>query len=132
MDSIKPQRIQDDIKEIREELSKVFLLTSAMQVPIALLRLLYDTFRCGICRSTPMKPPIILQGAVKVSSAVNHVWIRGIGKRGSSTHAQIAGNRTYVETCKINGLDDFLTAIALVLEVDSIDHEDMYYLNQLT
>lgn len=46
MDSIKLQQIQDDFKEVKGELSKVFLLTSTMQVPITLYRLQYDTFWC--------------------------------------------------------------------------------------
>ena len=80
MDSIKLQRIQDDIKEMEVELSKVFLLTSTMQVPIGLRRLLYDTFQCGICRSTPMKPPIIFARCCKsilgCQSCVD-TWYRG-------------------------------------------------------
>ena len=68
-----------------------------------------------------MKPPIIF---ARCYHRLPVVWIHGIGeKRGSSAHAQIVGNRAYVETCKINGLD-FLTAIAPVLEVESIDRED--------
>ena len=126
LDSIKLQTIQDDIKEIREELSKVFLLTSAMQVPIALRRLLYDTFRCGICRSTPMKPPIIFARCCKsiigCQSCVD-TWYRG--EEGQQhTCPNCRESRAYVETCKINGLDDFLTAIAPVLEVDSTDRDD--------
>ena len=123
MDSIKLQRIQDDIKEIKVELSKVFLLTSTMQVPIGLRRLLYDTFRCGICRSTPMKPPIIFARCCKsilgCQSCVD-TWYRGDeGQQRTCPNCREA--RAYVDTCKINGLEDFLTGIAPLLEVDSID-----------
>ena len=123
MDSIKLQRIQDDIKEIKVELSKVFLLTSTMQVPIGLRRLLYDTFRCGICRSTPMKPPIIFARCCKsvlgCQSCVD-TWYRGDeGQQCTCPNCREA--RAYVDTCKINGLDDFLMGIAPLLEVDSID-----------
>ena len=126
MDSIKLQRIQDDIREVKEELSKMFLLTSTMQVPIALRRLLYDTFRCSICRSTPMKPPIIFARCCKSvigCQACVDTWYRGEeGQQRTCPNCREA--RAYVDTCKINGLDDFLTGIAPLLEFDSIDDNE--------
>ena len=123
MDSIKLQRIQDDIKEIKMELSKVFLLTITMQVPIGLRRLLCDTFRCGICHSTPIKPPIIFARCCKsiigCQSRVD-TWYRG-DKGQQRTCPNCRKARAFVDTCKINGLEDFLTGIAPLLEVDSTD-----------
>ena len=67
---------------------------------------------------------LFLQGAIKASSAVSRVdtWYRR--EEGQQrTCPNCRESCAYVETCKINGLD-FLTAIAPVLDVDSIDHED--------
>ena len=125
MDYIKLQRIQDDIREVKGELSKVFLLTSTMQVPIALRRLLYDTFRCSICRATPMKPPIIFARCCKTILGCQvcvDTWYRG-DEGQQRTCPNCRETRAYVDTCKVNGLDDFLTGISPIMEVDSV-HDD--------
>ena len=125
LDSFKLQHIQDDINVMKDELSKVFLRTSAMQVLIALRRLLFDTFQGSICRATPMKPPIIFARYCKTIFGCQlcvNTWYRNEeGQQRTCPNCREA--RAYVDT--FNGLDDFLTGISPLLEVDSpIDDED--------
>ena len=103
---------------------EVFELTSVMQIPLGLRRLLYDTFRCSICRSTPMKAPITFARCCKTIIGCQvcvDTWYRGEeGQQRTRPNCREA--RAYVDTCKINGLDDFLRAIAPLLEDDSMDN----------
>jgi pectin methylesterase-like acyl-CoA thioesterase len=72
-----------------------------------------------------MKPPIIFARCCKsvlgCQSCVD-TWYRG-DEGQQRTFPNCREARAYVDTCKINGLDDFLTGIAPLLEVDSINVE---------
>ena len=73
-----------------------------------------------------MKPPIIFarccKSVIGCQSCVD-TWYRG-EERQQCTCPNCREARAYVETCKINGLDDFLTGIAPLLDVDSIDDNE--------
>ena len=123
--------LSNDIREMKESMSKVFRLTSSMLIPLGLRSLLYDTFKCSICQSTPMTPPIIFAKCCKNILGCQQcvdTWYRG--EQGQSrTCPRCRSDRAYVETCKVNGLDDFLTGIAPLLEGnppgedEEVDHD---------
>lgn len=118
--------MSDDIREMKDTMSKVFRLTSSMSVPLGLRNLLYDTFKCSICQATPMTPPVIFAKCCKNILGCQQcvdTWYRG--EQGQSrTCPRCRSDRAYVETCKVNGLDDFLTGIAPLLEGANPEDDD--------
>ena len=80
-----------DIKEMKESVLKIFRLTNGMSIPLGLRQLLYDTFKCSICQSTPMVPPVIFAKCCKTvlgcQQCVN-TWYRG--RRGSPGPAKVS------------------------------------------
>ena len=120
--------LSNDIKQVKESVSKIFRLTNNMTIPLGLRQLLYDTFKCSICRSTPMVPPVIFAKCCKSILGCVDTWYRG--EQGQTkTCPKCRSDRAYVETCKLNGLDDFLTGIAPLLEGTLHDEEDDDELN---
>ena len=107
-----------DIKEMKESVSKIFRLTNSMSIPLGLRQLLYDTFKCSICQLTPMVPPVIFAKCCKTVLGCQQcvdTWYRG--EEGQSrTCPKCRSDRAYVETCRVNGLDDLLTGITPLLE----------------
>ena len=125
---VKLSNISSDLRRVQNSVDKIFTLTAGMSVPIGLRSVLYDTFKCSICRSTPMIPPRIFAKCCKSILGCQQcvdTWYRG--EQGQArTCPRCRSDRAYVETCKLNGLDDFLTAISPLLEstADDNDHED--------
>ena len=62
---VKLTNISSELKEVKDSLEKIFTLTSGMSIPVALRNVLCDTFRCSICQTTPMVPPIIFAKCCK-------------------------------------------------------------------
>ena len=106
--------LSSEFIQMKESLDKVFLLTSSMTIPIGLKNILYETFKCSICQSTPMVPPIIFAKCCKCILGCQtcvDTWYRG--EEGQTrTCPKCRSDRAYVETCKMHGIDDFLIAIA--------------------
>ena len=48
-----------EVKSIRHDLGAVLSLSNEMKLPPGLFKQLVDTFKCNICQSTPMNPPVI-------------------------------------------------------------------------
>ena len=111
---------------MKESVFKIFKLTNNMTIPLGLRRLFYDTFKCSICQSTPMIPPVIFAKCCKSVLGCQQcmdTWYRG--EQGQTrTCPKCRSDRGYVETCKLNGLDDFLTGIESLLEGIPQDGED--------
>ncbi len=84
-----------------------------MHIPIAIRSILNDTFKCVICQESPMKPPVIFAKCCKsilgCQSCVD-TWYQGEEMQ-TRTCPKCRGDRAYVETCKLNGLDEFLEAL---------------------
>ena len=117
---VKLTNISSELKEVKDSLEKIFTLTSGMSIPIALRNVLYDTFRCSICQATPMVPPIIFAKCCKCILGCQQcvdTWYRGEAR----TCPRCRSDRAYVETCRPNGMDDFLTAITPLLEAAGDD-----------
>lgn len=124
---VKLSILSTDVREVKSSLAKIFTVTNSMSVPVGLRVTLYDTFKCSICQSTPMVPPIIFAKCCKsilgCQSCVD-TWYRG-DEGQSRTCPKCRSDRAYVETCKLNGLDDFLTIIAPLMETGPDDSDDV-------
>ena len=124
---VKLSNISSEIKEVKDSLNKLFTVTNNMSVPIGLRSVLYDTFKCLICQSTPMVPPIIFAKCCKsilgCQSCVDAWYLGAEGQ--TRTCPRCRSDRAYVETCRMTGLDDFLTVIAPLLEASSEDSDNL-------
>lgn len=120
---VKLSNISSELREVKDSIDKIFEVTSNMRVPIGLKSVLYDTFKCSICQSTPMVPPVIFAKCCKsilgCQSCVD-TWYRGPEGQ-TRTCPRCRSDRAYVKTCRINGLDDFLTIISPLLEAGPED-----------
>ena len=117
---VKITHISSELREVRSGLDKIFTLTSGMimSIPVGLRKVLYDTFRCSICQATPMVPPVIFAKCCKYILGCQQcvdTWYRGEqGQARSCPRCQ--SDRVFIETSRLNGLDDFLSAIAPLLD----------------
>ncbi len=106
--------IANSVFEVKESLHKLFKVSDQMHIPIAIRSTLNDTFKCVICQESPMKPPVIFAKCCKsilgCQSCVD-TWYQGEEMQ-TRTCPKCRGDRAYVETCKLNGLDEFLEAIS--------------------
>ena len=106
--------LSNDIKQVKESVSKIFKLTNNMTIPLGLRQLLYIR-HCSICQSTPCDIREMLYKSVLGCQQCVDTWYRGeLGQ--TKTCPKCRSDSAYVETCKLNGLDDFPTGIAPLLE----------------
>ena len=57
--------MQQDISEIKDQIAEIMSLSSDMKIPLALKRIIRDTFKCTICLAVPIKPPVIVTKCCK-------------------------------------------------------------------
>lgn len=116
-----------EVKGMRKDLDAILCVSKGMKLPPGLYQQLADTFKCQICLSTPMKPPVIFTRCCKnllgCEKCVDE-WFAG-GQRNKSCPLCRA-ERAYSETCRLNGLDSFLLAIHPLVssEDEAIARED--------
>ena len=113
----KQDELMMEVKAIRHDLSAVLSLSKDMKLPPDLYRQLTDTFKCHICQSTPISPPVMFTRCCKSILGCEvcvDSWFGGENGRSKSCPLCRA-ERAYSETCRLHGLDDFLTAIQLLL-----------------
>jgi hypothetical protein len=102
--------LSEDMKALRDTVSQVTDLAKMSNIPIALTRVMKETFQCKVCLSVPIKPPVIISKCCKVllgcETCINR-WYSGpeaLTKQcPACNHA-----RGYNETQMLRGLDDFL------------------------
>lgn len=118
--SMKLSFIFSELKEIKEAMDKLVTVTPSMNIPLGLRSILYDTFKCSICQSTPMQPPIIFAKCCKTilgcEGCVDR-WYQGTEGQGR-TCPKCRSERAFIETCRINGMDEFLAAVTPLLDVN--------------
>ena len=103
--------IEEKIDCIDFKLTKI--LDIAPNLPIGLSSLIYETFKCSICHTSPIIPPAIFarccRSIVGCQRCVDK-WYRG--EAGSEKKCPLCrGDRGYADTSQIVGLDNFLTEI---------------------
>ena len=68
--SAKLASVMEDVKSIHHDLQTILKLTLESKVPLGLKQVLFDTFRCNICISTPMVPPMNMYKMLQM-----HPWM---------------------------------------------------------
>ena len=114
--------IGKDIKEMKLSLSSLCKVQKTMNIPLPLRLLLLDHFKCNICQDI-IRPPAIFSRCCKYIIGCEvcvDSWYEGEGGR-SKTCPRCRAERAYIETCRINGIDEFLTSIKSVLDNTSVN-----------
>ena len=112
----KVQLLLDEMTSTKELLIEMATLTADAQLPISFKRLISDTFKCCICHSVPMKPPVIVAKCCK-----NMLGCQGCVDRWYSGPDQMTKlcpmcrtDRAYGDTMVLRGLSEFLDNIRKV------------------
>jgi hypothetical protein len=129
-DDIQPQRkssaiqvqdlkkIQDDIAAIKGDISEINSLSANSKIPLALNRILKETFKCSICHAVPTRPPVIIMKCCKsiagCEGCVNN-WFSGEDAL-TKTCPLCRAERAYCEVMILRGLDDFLAQVKNALQ----------------
>ena len=119
----KPKRLKcdvgdvgQDIKEIKASLSSLFQVQKSMKIPLALRRVFLEDFKCTICQDV-ITPPAIFSRCCKYligcETCIDQ-WYEGEGGR-SKTCPRCRAERGFTETCRLNGIDNFLLSLKSVL-----------------
>ena len=59
------QLLIDEMTATKELLTEITTLSADAELPLPFKRLINDTFKCCICHSVPMKPPVIIARCCK-------------------------------------------------------------------
>ena len=110
------ETIGDDVSVIRETVTDMMTLTANCNLPLGLQRIVRDTFKCYICHSVPVKPPIIVTKCCKnmlgCQECVN-TWYTGPDTM-LKTCPICRTERGCNETMVLRGLTEFLECIRKV------------------
>ena len=110
-----------EVENIKDSMKDIVSLTKNTPVPVALKRILRDTFKCTICHSVPIRPPVIITKCCKTilgCEACVNGWFSGpdaLTKCCPSCRA----DRGYNDTMLLRGLDDFLSEVNVVFDEES-------------
>ena len=108
------------VKGIRHDLNAVLALSKDTKLPPGLYAKLKDTFKCHICHSTPISPPVIFTRCCKsilgCEGCVDR-WYSGEDGR-SKTCPLCRAERAFNETGRLHGLDDFLVTVRSLVGSD--------------
>ncbi len=114
--------IGKDINEIKSSLSRLFEIQKTMKIPLALRRVFIEDFKCIICQDI-ISPPAIFSRCCKYiigcESCIDK-WYEGESGR-NKTCPRCRAERGFPETCRLNGIDNFLLSLRSVLGVEEGD-----------
>ena len=92
--------ILSEIKNVKEQVAKIFKILSKRQIPMGLLNAVEESFSCTICKVCPPKLPFICyrscSSIVGCESCAN-LWY-GSGQVALTKHAQSVGKREALQT----------------------------------
>ena len=120
--------VLDTMDAIKETLSDVMSLTKDTRIPVGLKRLMRDAFKCNICHTVPVRPPVIVTKCCKkilgCEPCVNH-WYSG-DEALTKTCPACRADRGYNETMLLRGLDEFLIGVRQAIQTeDERDEEEL-------
>lgn len=102
--------LAEKLDAIDDKLTKIFEVTPLMPLPLGLSTLLFDAFRCHICKDSPITPPAIFAHCctkiLGCKTCVNQ-WYKGEDAM-EKTCPLCRNERGVADTVKINGLDELL------------------------
>ena len=104
------QRLSDEVASVRDIMADMMSLTADTNLPIGFRRVLRDTFKCQICHTVPVKPPVIVtkccRNILGCQECVN-TWYSG-PEAMTRTCPMCRAERGCNETMVLRGLTDFM------------------------
>ena len=122
------QNVQAEIGQVKYMVSEILEVNKALPMPIGIVKIIKDAFKCKICHETPMQAPVIAtkccNSLLGCESCVNK-WYDGVnGLSKKCPHCNEP--RGYAFTFQFKGLDEFLTGVTGMLrqEQDKSDESE--------
>ena len=112
------RQVLAEVQSLRQDIKSIMKLSRGMKLPAGLHSQLMETFQCQICHSSPITPPVIYSRCCKRilgCEACVEGWYSGEDGR-SKCCPYCRSERAYSETTRLRGLDDFLSAIAPLMD----------------
>ena len=113
-------RLNDEVASIREIMVDMMSLAADTNLPMGLKRMLQDTFKCQICHTVPIRPPVIITKCcinLMGCQACVDTWYSGteaMTRMCPMCHADWGCN----ETMDLCGLTDFMDGIRKLYNED--------------
>lgn len=102
--------LADKITDLKAKVADIISITKEVKIPLPLINMMRDTFKCTICHKVQAKPPLIISKCCKIiigCDACVNKWYSGTDALVKSCPA-CRYERGYNETMLLKGLDDFL------------------------
>ena len=117
--------ILSEIKHVKEQVAKIFKISSKRQIPMGLLNDAEESFSCTICKVCPPKPPFICyrscSSIVGCESCAN-LWY-GSGQAAlTKTCPKCRQERGFANTFELKGVSPFLQELDKLIN-DEIEHD---------
>ena len=110
--------LKNEVMVMKDQMHQLFQIDRRMKIPVALQTILQDTFKCHICQTTPICPPVIFARCCKSIIGCEvciNTWYRG--EDGISRNCpRCRTERALPETMRLLGLDEFLKAIKPLID----------------
>ena len=104
--------ILNEVGGIKEALGEMMTLSADSSIPMGLKRILRETFKCHICHTVPINPPVIVTK-----------WYSGEDAL-TKTCPSCRAARGYNETMLLCGLDDFLIQVKKAIQTEEAREEE--------
>ena len=118
--------LKNEVLVMQDQLRRIFTIDRRMKIPVALQSLLMDSFKCQICQTAPICPPVIFARCCKSIIGCEmcvDTWYRG--EDGISRNCpRCLTERALPETMRLHGLDDFLKAIKPLVAEPQVSNMD--------
>jgi len=103
----------DEVRSVKETVLDMMSLTSNTTLPLGLKRLFRDTFKCHVCHSVPIRPPVIITKCCKQILGCQdcmNTWYSG-PQATTKTCPMCRADRGCYETMILRGLSDLMDSI---------------------
>ena len=126
--------IVSEIENVKEQVAKIFKISSKRQIPMGLLNATEESFSCTICKICLPNPPLIgccsCSSIVGCQSCVNHWYGSGQVAITKACHSE-ARERGFANTFEVKSLSSFLQELGKFVS-DETEHSKVTKLRRLS
>lgn len=114
------QMVNSQISEVKSMVCDILKVNQSLPLPLGVVKLLRDAFKCKICHATPMTPPVIAtkccNSLLGCEECVN-TWYDGAdGLSKKCPHCNEP--RGYASMFQFKGIDEFLVGVKGLIKCD--------------
>lgn len=107
-------------EEIKQNMLDVLVVSGSMKLPLSVIKLVADAFKCKICHTAPMVPPVVASKCCNTLLGCNgciNEWYKG-AEGLDKTCPNCREQRGYANTMHFKGLDEFLIGMSQAMKQD--------------